>query len=76
MIFMTSRLEVTLNAIVKLDITRHKKDNSIATNNHGELYIQLKLLYKTHQPHELCPMPPLEMRYSVSIPESGVHIML
>jgi len=34
------------------------------------------LLYKTHQPYELCPMPPLEERSSVSIPESGVQIML
>ena len=38
-------------------------------------YMQLKL-YKTHQPDELCPMPPLEMRCSVSIPEAGVLIML
>jgi len=34
--------------------------------------MQLKLLYKTHQPRELCPMPPLEIQCSVSIPESEV----
>ena len=59
----------------KLDISGHRKDNSIPTYNQSEFYIQLKLLYKTHQPHELCPMPPFEVRCSVSIPESGVHIM-
>jgi len=37
--------------------------------------MQLKLLYKTHQTREFCPMPPFEMRCSVSIPELGVHIM-
>jgi uncharacterized UPF0146 family protein len=52
----------------KLDITGPRKDNYI--------YMQLKLLYKTRQPRELCPMSPLEMRCSVSIPESGVLIML
>jgi hypothetical protein len=31
----------------KLDIAGPRKDNSIATYNQGELYMQLKLLYKT-----------------------------
>ena len=37
----------------------------------GELYIQLNLLFKIHQPRELCPMSQLKMRCSVSIPESA-----
>ena len=72
MLLTTSRLKLAFNVIVQ---TGPGKDNSIPTNNYGELYIQLNLLYKTHQPHELCPMPPLEMRCSVSIPESGVHAL-
>jgi len=46
---MTSRLELILNVIVQ---TGHRKDNSIPAYNQGELYIQLKLLYKTHQSKE------------------------
>jgi len=73
MLFMTSRLELILNTIVQ---TGPRKDNYIPTYNQGEFYMQLKLLYNTRQPHELCLMPPLEMRCSVSFPESGLLIML
>ena len=59
-----------------LYITGPRKDNYIPTYNQGEFYMQLNLLYKTHQPRQLCPVSPLEMRCSVSIPESGVLIML
>ena len=56
---MTSRLELILNAIIRT----------------GEFYMQLKLLYKTHQALDLSPVAPLEMRCSVSIPESAVLII-
>ena len=72
---MTSRLELILNAIVQTGHNWTRKDSYIPTYNQGEFYMELKLVYKTHQPRDLCPMPPLEMRCSVSIPESGVHAL-
>ena len=75
-LLMTSRLELILNVIIQTEHNWIRKDNAIPTYSQGELYIQLKLLYKTYQPHELCSMPPLDMRWRVSIPESGVDIML
>jgi len=58
-----------------LVITGHRKHDYIPEFYKGELFIQLKLLYKTRQLRELFPMPPLEMGRIVSNSGLGVPIM-